>query len=54
MSNPQHESDEVKVKYKLDDSSKSSARMLEIGLFREAVLKEAERLKSHKVRRAGR
>ena len=54
MSKLQHEAEEVKVKYRLDESSKSSARMLEIRQFREAVLKEAERLKEHKVRRAGR
>lgn len=48
MSNKQHESNKVFVKYRLDESSKITAKKLEIQNFRESVTKSAEILQSHK------
>lgn len=48
MSNKQHEGDKVVVKYRLDESSKGTAKKLEIRNFREAVTKSAEILQTHK------
>ncbi len=53
MSSKQHESDKLDVKYRLDASSKVTAKKLEIRVFRESVTKSAEILQSHRSGDAG-
>ena len=48
MSDKQRERDKVDVKYQLDESSKATAKKLEIKVFRESVTKSAKILQTHK------